>query len=103
APGSGVIELGSIGWTASDNGWLTWNFDLALCPASFNALTLGTIYLMRVNLRRAVSVTNVIFLLGALGTTLTPAPHVAGLYNSAGTLVAATAAQTASWGSTGLK
>jgi hypothetical protein len=103
-PGAASVELASqAGWTAADNGWLTWNFDLSLCPATFNALTGGTIYLQRLNLRRACSVTNVIIFVGTAGGTLTTAQNFGGLYNSAGTLVAATADQTTNWGSTGLK
>jgi hypothetical protein len=58
---------------------------------------------MRVNVRAPITCTNVVTYVVAAGTGLTSGQNFAGLYNSAGTLIAATADQTTPWASGGTK
>ena len=83
-------------WLPSDSGWLAESYDPMLISStvSFSA---GIIYLARVNVRAAISVTNIITYMGAAGTTLTASENYGGLWNSSGTLIAATADQSTAW------
>lgn len=78
-----------------------WNMDPALCTAG-SGTTLAAVTLIRVNLRYPQSVTNVLAYVTTGGGTLTSGQNFAGLYNSSGTRVAATADQSTAWASTGL-
>src|SRR6185437_4154150 len=92
-----------------DAGLLAWNFD----PAGFQGAsgpTNNTVFLIRVNVRVALSVTNVLAYISAGGTGLTSGQNFAGLYAgqtvgpyTAGQLIGTSADQTASWASGGLK
>jgi peptidoglycan/xylan/chitin deacetylase (PgdA/CDA1 family) len=83
-------------WLPADSGWVSWNFDPLLIGAG-TAPAAGTLYLTRVNVRAAATATNVILYCEAAGTSLTTNQNFAGLYNSSGTLIAATADQTTNW------
>lgn len=85
----------------SDFGLISWNYDPELA-ANQSSPTNNTVTLMRVNLRQAQPVTNVCVFIGTGGTGLTTSENFAGLYTSAGSLVASTADQTAAWAGTGL-
>ena len=95
------------GWLPEDSGYLEWNFDPSVAVGTQTPLpTNGGVYLIRVNIRVARSVTNVIVYLGTLGGNLTSGENFAGLYDSSGNLIGSSADQTAIWntgGSTGLK
>ena len=96
----------ATGFTPVDAGYLAWNFDPVMINSSTAVTPTGTIWLHRVTLRRAATVTNVLLFLGTLGSGLTSSQNFAGLYNSAGTLIGTSADQTTTWntgGSTGLK
>ena len=84
-------------WMPSDSGWLAWNFD----PASayvLNTIPAGnTIYLMRINIRQPMSITNVILYLVTVASGLTSGENYAGLLSSSGTLLGVTADQTSAW------
>ncbi len=86
-------------WMASDSAWLAQNYDTVLIESAVHIGT-GTIFLNRINVRVAMSVTNVIAFLSAVGSGLTASQNYAGLYNSSGTLIAATADQTSAWETT---
>ena len=90
----------NLGWTAADSGYLAWNFDPALITVD-TVFSGGTVYLIRVNIRAPVTATNVILYLEVQGTTLTASENYAGLYNSAGTLIGATADQSTAWSTAG--
>ena len=90
-------------WTAPDHGFLTWA-DNPLLFSNINTVpTAGTLFLVRVHLPVAATVTNVCLWVSTLGTGLTPGQNFAGLYNSSGTLLSATADQTTPWGTATLK
>jgi hypothetical protein len=85
-----------------DAGFLAWNFDLALIGNS-TALSSGNVYLQRIDVHRALTVTNVCAAYVTAGNTLTSSECFAGLYNSAGVLVGTTADQSAAWVGTAQK
>ena len=93
-------------WTAVDHGLLAWAFDAALVSGSNTALpTAGTMYLIKLHVPVASSVTNVIVYLNTLGSGLTTGQCFAALYQ-AGSLIGVSADQTSSWntgGATGTK
>lgn len=79
-------------WLPSDFGWISWAYDIAAITSSL-VLTAGTVYLIGVRLRYAQTVTNVVYSITTAGATLTANQCFAGLYNSSGTLLSATADQ----------
>jgi len=97
----GVLTDGSP-FTAADGAFLAWNYDLGVA-SNGSAPTTNVVNLIRVNVRQALSVTNVVLASTTAGTSLTSGQNFAGLYNSAGTLIGTSADQTTAWGTTGLK
>lgn len=89
-----------IPFTPADTGILGWNYDVAAAAVGTALATSGQIVLARINLRAAVSVTNVLYNITVVGNTLTSGQNFAGLYNSSGTLIGTSADQTTNWGST---
>jgi parallel beta-helix repeat protein len=97
------------GFITPDTGYLAWNFDVGV-SSNGTVPGSGVVNLIRVNIRRAMSVTNVILGVTTLGSTLTSGQNFAGLYAgqtagayTAGQLIGTSADQTAAFGSTGLK
>jgi hypothetical protein len=89
-------------WTALDQGYLSWAFDPVLCTANSGSLTNGTLYLVRVHLPVAASVTNVaMYTTGATVAGLVSGQNFMALYTGAGALVAATADQTTNFATNG--
>lgn len=86
----------------SDHGLHAWTFDPANAAGS-STMTAGTVYLAKVQLRRASYVTNLLATVGTAGATLTAGQCFAGLYNSSGTLIAGSADQATNWQSIGTK
>lgn len=86
----------------SDHGWISWNYDAALQNTFNIALTAGDIYLALLPIRKTCTITNVIVGVVA-GSGLTSGQNFAGLYDSSGNLLSATADQTTNWASTGIK
>lgn len=81
---------------ASDTSFLAWNYDPAFMSTG-QVLTTGVVYLVRINVRSPMTVTNVILFLSTAGASLTANESFAGLYNSSGTLIGATADQSTAW------
>lgn len=98
---AGTLPDGSP-FTAADAGLLAWNYDVGLSSNS-TAPTTNVVNLVRINIRQAISVTNVLIGVTTAGGTLTSGQNFVGLYNSAGTLIGTSADQTTAWGTTGLK
>lgn len=90
-----------------DHGYLAWNYDgPSSAAAGSSALaTAGTLYVMKVKVPVACSVTNIVYFLTTLATLPTTGQCFGALYQGAGgTLIGVTADQAATWsGSTGLK
>lgn len=89
-------------FTPADHALIGWNFDPAAATGS-TALTAGVLYLHRVILRKAATVTNLIAAVTTSGSTLTAGQNLAGLYDANGNLLASTADQSSAWTSTGIK
>lgn len=90
------------GFTPSDAGLLAWNYDIGLA-GNAAAPSNNVVNLIRINIRQAISVTNVILGVTTAGVGLTSGQNFAGIYNSSGTLIGTTADQSGNWNSAGLK
>lgn len=86
----------------ADQNLISWAFDPAVATGNTGTAS-GVLSLVRVPVRDAATVTNVILGVATAGVGLTAAQNFAGLYSPAGTLVGQTADQTTAWGSTGMK
>lgn len=86
----------------TNHGFLAWTNDPA---ANVNQTThsSGVLYGSRVEIRSVSPVTNIVVFCSTAGETLTADQNFIGLYNSAGTRVGVSAAQTTAWESTGVK
>jgi hypothetical protein len=82
---------------AADANLLAWNYDPAYMNATAYAPASGTVQAFRINIRRPMSVTNVIIFTVANGVTLTAAQSLCGLWTSAGARIGITADQSGSW------
>jgi hypothetical protein len=85
-----------------DQGLLAWTYDTIAQNGSSTPGT-GVVQLSRINVRTTMTITNILVAVAATGTGLTSGQNFVGLYNSAGTLLSASADQTTPWGTTGLK
>jgi hypothetical protein len=77
-------------YQASDYSVIAWNYDPVGIQGT-TTLTNGTLHLVRVKLRFATTITNLLVSVGTAGITPTAGQSFLGLYNAAGTLVATTA------------
>lgn len=84
----------------TDHNLLAWTYDPAFTQGG-NSVIAGTVYLGKLLLENASSVTNVIATVTTLGSGLAAGQNFSGLYDSAGTLIAVTADQTTAWSSGG--
>jgi hypothetical protein len=100
---AGVAWERTPDWGASDHGLLTWSGEPAAFGSSTAPTPAGTITFAKVFLPSAQTVTNVLLYAVAGGSVLTSGQCFAALYTAAGSLVAQTADQAASWASAGLK
>jgi hypothetical protein len=98
--GTGLATDGLPPFIASDTALLAWNYDPVIAINATALATGGEIQLCRVNVRQAITVTNVLYVVTAAGGTLTTNENFAGLYNSSGTLVGSSADQTSAWEAT---
>jgi hypothetical protein len=96
-----ALEAGAAGDTANapgpaDQGWITWNYDPVHAQSGV-AVTSGTVYMMKIHLREAATVSSVSAVVSTGGTGLTAGQCFAGLYDSTGTQLAVTADQSGNW------
>lgn len=113
------IAIGSINWgaplntaiqnldraqstTALDHDLLYWEFDPATNMVG-STITSGTVSMSKLWVRQSVTITNVAVAVTTVGAGLVAGQNFAGLYDSLGTLLSATADQTANWGTVGFK
>ncbi|GGN40131.1 hypothetical protein FHR83_007114 [Actinoplanes campanulatus] len=89
-------------FTPADHGLLAWNFDPIMTTGGVVAVG-GTLYVMRIQLASPATISNILMYVTAAGATLTANQCWAGLYDSAGNLLSATAQQATNWQTTGLK
>jgi hypothetical protein len=91
-----------VDWVPADQTYIGWPYDPAVMSGS-TILVAGTLTITRVAVRAATTANSLSVSVTTAGSGLTAAQNFAGLYNSAGTLVAQTADQSAVWNSTGAK
>lgn len=72
-----------------DHGLASWTHDPYYAASSAIAVN-GTVYVVKLPIRRAVTVTKVWWVIGTAGVTPTAGRNEVGVYSSAGTLLAAT-------------
>lgn len=113
------IAIGSINWgtplntaiqnldraqgtAALDHDLLYWEFDPATNMVG-STITSGTVSMSKLWVRQSVTITNVAVSITTVGAGLVVNQNFAGLYDSTGTLLSATADQTANWGTVGFK
>lgn len=90
-------------WSPEDHGLISWTQDPVSCNGTFLLTTAGTVYVMRLHVRKAVTVTNIIMHVTTGGATLTSGQCFAALCTSGLSVLSATADQSTPWQSTGLK
>lgn len=93
---------GNNAWRPSDHNLLTWAFEPVVVSGG-SAMTGGTVYLIKVNVRNGGTATNIVATVAVAGSTLTAGQCFAGVYNTSGTLLGATADQSGAWVSIGTK
>lgn len=86
----------------TDLGYQSWSYDPIGCRAG-QVLTAGVLYLARVQIRQAVSLSTIYLGMTTPGSTLTAGQNFVGLYNSTGTLVGSSADQSSSWTTGGVE
>lgn len=91
-------------FTPADHNVITWTQDPATLRSGGESVTAGSVYLMKVKIVNKPAVVSNITV-GLLNTPagLTVGQNFVGLYNSTGTLLAASADQTAAWATAGTK
>lgn len=88
--------------TATDQNLVAWAFDPATNLAA-GTITTGSILMVKIGVREAINITNVIVSVNAAGVGLTAGQNFVGLYDGTGVRLGQTVDQTANWGSTGVK
>lgn len=91
-----------LGFAPADHGLLGWTHDPTLCLGSYVLGIAGRLYLAKLHVPVAASVTNLVLLVGAGGSNLTAGECFAGLWDAAsGALLGVTADQSSAWASSG--
>ncbi|MEV1096491.1 hypothetical protein AB0I87_13600 [Streptomyces sp. NPDC049952] len=80
----------------ADQGLISWSFDPS-AAVNFSAPLGGSVYLVKVILRRAATISKVVLHTVAAGSGLTANQNYAGLYTTSGTRVGVTASQSSAW------
>lgn len=101
--GTGQVTDPLPPFLASDAGMLAWNFDPGNCVSATALTAGGAVNLIRVNIRAAISVANVVIGVTTAGSSLTSGQNFVGLYNSSGTLIGTSADQSVPWATNGVK
>ncbi|MFE4651523.1 hypothetical protein [Streptomyces sp. NPDC056707] len=83
-------------WGPADQGMKAWSFDPSVAGFS-SAPVGGSVYLIRVKLRQASTISKVVLMTVSAGSGLTANQNYAGLYNASGTRVGVTANQSTAW------
>lgn len=76
-------------WQPTDNGWIASAFELGVSPGTTSA-TNGILYLIRVNIRSATSVTNIVYSTNNSATNPISGQNWLGVYSSTGSLLGQT-------------
>jgi hypothetical protein len=89
-------------WQPTDMGLLAWTHD-PLAAAGTIASTSGSVYFMKIPIRRMTTVTNIVLTVTTAGSGLTAGQNLVGLYDSAGNRLAVSADQSTAFTTTGTK
>jgi parallel beta-helix repeat protein len=91
-------------WAASDHGLVTWTMDVLTATANSVLPAAGTLYVVRVHVPVAATVTNILAAVANAGAGLSSGKCFAGLWDaSSKALVGATADQSTNWSAAGAK
>lgn len=93
----------TLDWQPQDHALKAWTQDPAGCGSVGSASTAGVIYLSKVLLRNAGTVSNLYYTVTNAGSGLTAGQNLVGLYDSTGTKLVEAADQTTPMSSTGTK
>lgn len=93
----------TLDWQPQDHALKAWTQDPAGCGSVGSASTAGVIYLSKVLLRNAGTVSNLYYTVTNAGSGLTASQNLCGLYDSTGTKLVEGADQTTPMSSTGTK
>lgn len=93
---------GTDNFGPEDHALLAWAFDPATMSSGTALATAGTVYVVKLRIRGAMSVTNIVAFNNVNGSTLTVNQCWAGLYQN-GSLLGTSADQSTAWLSTGTK
>jgi hypothetical protein len=83
----GGNPITSGGWSPADHGLTAWSGDPAMATSTAT-ITNGTVYLARLNIRAATTISKIWWDHTTAPTTPTAGQNFAGIYSSAGTLLA---------------
>lgn len=86
----------------ADYGYIAWTQDPFFASGTFT-VTLGTIFLSKIVIRKSVTITNALIAVVTAGASLTANECLAGLYDSSGNQLAVSVDQSTAWTSTGTK
>jgi hypothetical protein len=75
-----------------DSGFLEWNFDPAGASSTGVICVTNKVALARINVRTPITVSNVVFNVNTVASSLTASQNFAGIYSSAGALLGTSAA-----------
>lgn len=96
-------SIATLDWQPQDHGLKAWSQDPAGCGSTGSINTSGVIYLTRVILRNAASISNLYLTITTGGTTLTAGQNLVGLYTSAGSKLVEGADQSGAFTTAGTK
>lgn len=86
----------ALDWQADEMGLLGWAFDPVIVTGT-QILISGSIYWIKIPVRKAVTITNVRYTIATAGATLTAGQNLIGLYDAAGTRLGVSADLSADW------
>jgi hypothetical protein len=93
----------TLDWQAADHSLKAWTQDPATCGSTGTQNTSGTIYLQKIILRQAATISTIHMTVTTAGVTLTAGQNLAALYTSSGTKLVETTDQAAAFVTAGTK
>lgn len=96
-------NIATLDWQPQDHAMKAWTQDPAGCGSVGSASTAGVIYLSKVILRNAGTVSNLYYTITSAGSGLTAGQNLVGLYDSTGVKLVEAADQTTAMSSIGTK
>ncbi len=98
------LAVAAAAWSPTDQGMVGWTFDPAVANSTQITPAAGDLYIAKIRVPKACTVTNIVMSLATAGSTLTSGRNFAGLYGvgAGASLLSATADQTTPWQTAGL-